>query len=88
MTEYRRLRVAGATWFFTATLAERDGNRLLVENIDLLRRSFAKVKEAHPFRIDAIAILPDHLHCIRRDDRKVARLAESAASGNAAIGST
>jgi len=54
----------GATWFFTVNLAERKGNRLLVENIDCLRNAFDIVKTRHPFRIDAVVILPDHLHCI------------------------
>jgi putative transposase len=47
-----------------ADLAERKGNRLLVENIDCLRYAFDIVKTRHPFRIDAVVILPDHLHCI------------------------
>jgi putative transposase len=64
MTEYRRAHVPGATWFFTVNLAQHRGNRLLAENIDLLRRVFRKVKKDHPFKIDAIVVLPDHLHCI------------------------
>ena len=64
MTEYRRFYHPGATWFFTVNLAERRGNRLLTERIDVLRAAFAHVKAHHPFTIDAIAVLPDHLHCI------------------------
>jgi putative transposase len=64
MTDYRRAHAEGATWFFTVNLAERRANPLLVENIDLLRQVFRKVKEDHPFTIDAIVVLPDHLHCI------------------------
>lgn len=64
MTEYRRAQVPGASWFFTVNLAERRGNRLLIERIDDLRAAFAEVREKYPFRIDAIAILPEHLHCI------------------------
>jgi len=45
-------------------LAERKDNRLLTENIDELRQVFRKVKTDHPFAIDAIVILSDHLHCI------------------------
>lgn len=37
MAEYRRAYIPGAIWFFTANLAERKGNRLLVERIDELR---------------------------------------------------
>lgn len=37
MTEYRPAQVPGTTWFFTVNLAERSGNRLLVDRIDALR---------------------------------------------------
>ena len=64
MTNYRRVYAPGATWFFTVNLLERHNKPLLIENIDLLRVAFSHVKEKHPFKIDAIVILPDHLHCI------------------------
>jgi putative transposase len=64
MTEYRRAHVPGATWFFTVNLAERQGNRLLVNHIDALKNAFRYVRERHPFQLDAVVILPDHLHCI------------------------
>ena len=34
------------------------------EDVSLLREAFKYVMEKHPFKIDAIVILPDHLHCI------------------------
>ncbi|WP_133512670.1 REP-associated tyrosine transposase [Candidatus Thiosymbion oneisti] len=64
MTDYRRPKISGATWFFTVNLAERHDNRLLTENIDGLRQVLRKVKADHPFAIDAVVVLPDHLHCI------------------------
>ncbi len=64
MTEYRRFQHPGATWFFTVNLAERRGNRLLTDRVDVLRTAFTNVKRKHPFKIDAVVILPDHLHCI------------------------
>jgi putative transposase len=64
MTAYLRSREPGATWFFTVGLAERKGNGLLVENIDLLRSAFRVVKEKHPVHMDAVVVLPDHLHCV------------------------
>ncbi len=64
MTEYRRAKIQGATYFFTVNGAERSGNHLLVDPIDLLRQIFRKVKNEHPFEIDAIVVLPEHLHCI------------------------
>jgi len=66
MTEYRRARNPGATWFFTVNLAQRHGNRLLLEQIDRLRAAFAIVQRKHPFKIEAIVVLPDHLHCLWR----------------------
>jgi putative transposase len=64
MTEYRRAWLPGATWFFTVNLAERRGNRLLVERIDVLRTAFRYVRVRHPFDLEAVVILPDHLHCV------------------------
>ena len=64
MTEYRRAKIQGATYFFTVNCAERCNNRILENNIDALRQTFRKVKQRHPFKIDAIVILPEHLHCI------------------------
>lgn len=63
MPNYRRARVPGATYFFTVVLAER-GGRLLVENIALLRDALRATRRDHPFRIDAMVILPDHLHAV------------------------
>ncbi|MEW6114527.1 MAG: transposase, partial [Thermodesulfobacteriota bacterium] len=64
MTEYRRARLPGATWFFTVNLAQRRGNRLLVERIDSLRAVCESVRMRRPFDVEAFVILPDHLHCI------------------------
>jgi len=64
MTEYRRAWVHGGRWFFTANLAQRRGNHLLADNIDLLWAAFARVGLRYPFRQEAFVIMPDHLHCI------------------------
>lgn len=61
--QYRRADVTGGTYFFTVNLAERK-RTLLVEHIDALRMVMKKVKVMHPFRIDAMVILPDHLHAL------------------------
>ena len=37
---------------------------MLTERIDTLREAFREVKNAHPFVIDAVVILPEHLHTI------------------------
>ena len=60
---YRRADVAGATYFFTVNLAERR-RTLLTDHIDTLRTAMRDVKQRHPFHIDALVILPDHLHCV------------------------
>ena len=37
---------------------------LLIEHIDKLRDAFRATRSHHPFRIDAIVVLPDHLHAV------------------------
>ncbi|MDG4551305.1 MAG: transposase [Candidatus Contendobacter sp.] len=64
MTDYRRAYIPGATWFFTVNLAERQCNRLLVERIESLRLAFAYTRKRWPFQMEAVVVLPDHLHCV------------------------
>jgi putative transposase len=66
MRTYIRSHQAGAWYFFTVNLAERHGNDLLVRNITNLRAVFRQVRSDHPFEIDAMVVLPDHLHCLWR----------------------
>ena len=63
MVLYRRMLVPGGSYFFTLTLRNR---RLtwLTSHVDLLRASFREVRAARPFQIDAIVVLPDHLHAV------------------------
>jgi putative transposase len=63
MVRYRRNFVPGGTWFFTATLADRRSTTL-VDHIDALRSAFGAARRASHFAIDAIVVLPDHLHAI------------------------
>jgi putative transposase len=63
MVLYRRNRVMGGTYFFTLTLRNRSSDQL-VRHVGLLRQAFRTVRQEHPFNIDAIVILPDHLHTI------------------------
>ncbi|MGA9422478.1 MAG: transposase [Rhodanobacteraceae bacterium] len=65
MPNYRRAWVPGATCFFTVNLLNRRG-RLLVEHVDHLRAAFRETRRVRPFDLVAIAVLPDHLHCIWR----------------------
>ncbi len=63
MTHYRRNFVPGGSFFFTVNLADRQ-SRLLTEEIDLLRDAFRSVRATRPFTLDAIVVLPDHLHAL------------------------
>ncbi|MEW6659560.1 MAG: transposase [Thermodesulfobacteriota bacterium] len=63
MPQYIRAFVPGGTFFFTVNLLNRR-RKLLIENIDLLREVFQAARRRRPFTIEAIVILPDHLHCI------------------------
>jgi putative transposase len=63
MVRYRRNLIAGGTFFFTVTLADRRSS-VLVEHIALLRAAFRQTRRERPFAIQAIVVLPDHLHAI------------------------
>ncbi|MFZ3236675.1 MAG: transposase [Stellaceae bacterium] len=63
MPNYRRNRVAGATYFFTVNLHDRR-SRLLLTHIDALREVVREVRRQLPFRIDGWVVLPDHMHCL------------------------
>lgn len=63
MSTYQRVRLYGATYFFTLTLADRRATTL-IDHINHLRDSFRAVHQRRPFETVAICILPDHLHAI------------------------
>lgn len=63
MPNYRRVFISGGTWFFTVNLLERD-RTLPVDRIRDLRLAVYRVKRRHPFRIEAMVVLPEHLHAI------------------------
>ena len=65
MVLYRRNWVPGGTYFFTVTLRDRSSG-LLVQYIDHLRHAFRTTHRERPFRLEAIVILPDHLHASAR----------------------
>src|SRR5256885_15327376 len=63
MVRYRRNFIAGGSYFFTVTLADRTSSAL-VGHVSALRTAFRIARHERPFTIDAIVILPDHLHAI------------------------
>lgn len=65
MRHYIRADAAGATYFFTLALQDRSA-RWLVDHVDLLRAAVAHVKARHPFDIEAMVVLPEHLHALWR----------------------
>jgi putative transposase len=63
MVRYRRNFVPGGTFFFTVTLSDRRSSAL-VDHVDALRAAFRAGRRERPFTVDAIVILPEHLHAI------------------------
>lgn len=64
MTHYRRHTLAGGTYFFTQVTHQR--HPWLCREIArlTLRTAITHVRQNYPFAIDAIVLLPNHLHCI------------------------
>jgi putative transposase len=63
MSHYRRSLAKGATFFFTANLADRKSD-LLIREIARLREAYRRTKDRYPFKTIAICIMPDHLHAV------------------------
>ena len=66
MPNYRRLFAPGATYFFTVVTHNRrpilDGDTAR----RCLRNAIREVQASHPFDLLAVALMPDHIHCIWR----------------------
>ena len=66
MSQYRRLYECGAHYFFTLVTHQRRPIFSELNHIRLLNFSINKVKKKYPFALNAMVILPDHLHCLWR----------------------
>ena len=64
MPEYRRPFAPGATFFFTVVTNFRRPILTGSAALEFLRTAFREERAHHTFEIDAIIILPDHLHCL------------------------
>jgi putative transposase len=64
MSEYRRARIAGGTYFFTLVTFDRQAFLTTPAARACLRHAFRETLRCQPFHLDAICLLPDHLHCI------------------------
>ncbi len=62
--KYKRLQIPGAKYFFTVVTHSRRPIFNNAQSISILRNAFRTVREKYPFYIDAVVILPDHIHCI------------------------
>ena len=62
--QYRRSKDGGATYFFTVVTHNRSKFLCNEENVELLRSIMRTVMVRHPFVIDAMIVMPDHLHTI------------------------
>jgi putative transposase len=63
MPNYRRAFVPGGCWFFTVNLLDRR-RTFLVDHIEALREAVEKTRIRYPFVIDAIVVLPEHIHAV------------------------
>ena len=62
MAQYKRIFLTGYSYYLTIVTHGR--NPILVDNIELLRESFRESKRYFKYKIDAIVVLPDHIHMI------------------------
>ena len=62
MPNYRRVFEDGYGYYLTIVTHRR--KPILIDNITLLRQSFAQSKKRFDYRIDAIVVLPDHIHMV------------------------
>ena len=66
MPEYRRAFIPGGTFFFTVVTEGRAPLFGEAHARALLGEAFREVRGRRPFEIDAIVLLPDHLHTVWR----------------------
>jgi len=59
---YKRVYAQGYSYFFTLVTYKR--KPLLIEHIENLREAFRRTQKHYRYAIEAIVILPDHLHII------------------------
>ena len=59
---YKRIFLEGYSYYLTLVTHER--KPILIEHIDLLRDAFRRSKKRYKYHIEAIVILPDHIHMI------------------------
>lgn len=66
MPNYRRLFIPNTELFIT--IVTNDRRPILIDNIEILRKSFKRVKQTYKFEIFACVILPDHMHLLLKPE--------------------
>jgi putative transposase len=66
MSDYRRAHIPGGCYFFTVVTHRRAPFFESPIHIERLREAFRRVRAQHRFAIEAIVVLPDHLHTVWR----------------------
>jgi len=64
LSDYRRCYVPGGSYFFTVVTERRAGILANDSARDCLRNAIRHCQQHLPFRVDALVILPDHIHAI------------------------
>ena len=64
MSQYIRCHQPGGSYFFTLVTHSRRPIFINSDNVNKLKNAINKVKIKHPFSLNAMVILPDHLHCL------------------------
>ncbi len=64
MPNYRRNYVPGGTYFFTLVVFQRRHLFVNDSTRKLLREAITIIRKDRPFTIEAMVLLPDHLHCV------------------------
>ncbi len=64
MSQYRRAKLPGGTFFFTVVTFRRQPFLCDEDVRTALRKAIRSVRDRHPFTIDGWVLLPDHLHTL------------------------
>ena len=64
MPNYRRPNISGGTYFITQVTYQRETWLCSEVGRKALREALERVREKHPFSIDAFVLLPEHFHCL------------------------
>ena len=62
MPNYRRVYIDGSTVFITLVTYQRIPFLIQPEAREILRCAWKCVAKSHPFNLDAVCLLPDHIH--------------------------